>query len=388
MKPLKILFINYEYPPVGAGGGNANANIAKDLVAMGHDVHVMTGRFGDLPHREKKQGVDVIRIPTLRRRADKCTIFEMLVFLLSGLLWGLFWHRRLKPDVVGAFFSIPSGPVALLCRLLYRTPYVVALRGGDVPGFMPTDLWFYHKVTAWLNRLVWRGAFALTVNSRGLGDLANRFERHPNLNVIPNGVDQAFFSSKDSNASTVSTKKLKVLAVGRLSSQKRVDRLIESVIRLKKKGILDLELMIAGDGPLRKNLEDLALQGGVLDRQVRFLGWMDREHLIPCYRQADVFSLASDFEGMPNVVLEAMASGLAIVATSAPGTVDLVHHGENGYLVEPGQAKDFDRFFVDLLKDRAKLLRMQDQSRSMAREYTWSGVAKAYAKLSEQAREH
>lgn len=381
---MRILFINYEFPPIGAGGGNANAHIARCLVQMGHDVSVLTSHFKNLPHHEKRDGLHLIRIPTLRRHADKCTVFEMLIFLVSSLFFGCLWHRQIRPDVIVAFFSIPCGPAALLMRLCFGTPYLVALRGGDVPGFMPKQLGFYHAGTAWLTRLIWRHAFALTANSAGLGDLANQFYRHPHLAIIPNGVEEMFFYQKPESGVVSSV--LKILTVGRLSSQKRVERLIASVSRLKQKGHEDFELTVVGDGPLRSRLAELAGRGGVLDR-VKFLGWVSKEKLVHYYRAADVFGMASDFEGMPNVILEAMASGLAIVATDAAGTVELVQHGKNGFLVDRAHTELFDQFFMDLHASRDTLLRMQRRSFEFAREYTWQKVAVAYSKLCEQSRE-
>lgn len=381
---MKILFVNYEFPPIGAGGGNANWHIACQMAREGHEVSVLTSRFATLKHRENMSGVDVIRIPALRARADKCTIPEMILFLLSSLVFGIYWHFKLKPQVVVAFFSIPCGPLALLLKLLFGTPFIVALRGGDVPGFLPEQLWFYHKITAWLTRLIWRQSHAITVNSRGLGDLAQKFHAHPRLKVIPNGVEEDFFYVRPPDAKKARIGELRILAVGRLSVQKHVERLVLSVARLRKQK-KQIWLDVVGDGPLRGELENLARQLKLLDQGIRFLGWMNREELKGQYRQADVFALASDFEGMPNVVLEAMASSLAVVATAAPGTVELVEQGQNGYLIPLNELTQFDEFFMDLLDKPATLSRMQNHSHKKAKDFTWSGVSLSYLELCQEA---
>lgn len=381
---MKILFINYEFPPIGAGGGNANAHIARQLVQMGHEVSVLTSRFKNLPQDEIQDGLRLIRIPAWRRHADKCSILEMLIFMLSSLLFGWIWHKRLRPDVVVAFFSIPCGAAALLMRCCFGTPYLVALRGGDVPGFMPEQLSFYHALTAWLTRLIWSHAFALTANSSGLAALAKDFYSHPRLLVIPNGVEEKFFFARMTGEVP---RCLKILAVGRLSAQKHVERLIAAMARLKNLGRDDFELILVGDGPLRSELEEQARSSGLLDHQVKFLGWKAGEELVHCYREADVFSLASDFEGMPNVILEAMASGLAIVATDAAGTVELVRQGDNGFLLDRNHLELFEQFFMDLRAKPDTLLRMQRRSLELARDYTWQKVAAAYGRLCEQSRE-
>jgi glycosyltransferase involved in cell wall biosynthesis len=98
-----------------------------------------------------------------------------------------------------------------------------------------------------------------------------------------------------------------------------------------------------------------------------------------------VFCLSSDYEGMPNVILEAMAASLAIVATDAPGTVELVTPGHNGYLVSCGKCEDFDQAFLELKNRPGELRRMQKSSHDAASNYTWDAVARAYGDVCEKA---
>ncbi|EKD51280.1 MAG: hypothetical protein ACD_62C00293G0016 [uncultured bacterium] len=376
----KILFINYEYPPLGGGGGNATEQIAQILAQKGFDVSVCTSRYRGLRKCETVKGVRILRLPTLRRHLEKCSVFEMVVFVLSSL-----WHMvpiffRTRPDRVICFFSIPCGPAALLLKLLFGVPYIVALRGGDVPGFLPEQLARIHKVSNWLTRLVWRFSDGLTTNSQGLAALAKAFYDRKNINVIPNGVDAQYYRD---HQRTQNQDRLTILTVGRLSVQKHVERLIDSIQRLVSSGQNRIFLKIAGEGPERARLEALVGEDEKLKRQVIFLGWRDREQLVQDYHTADVFALTSDFEGMPNVILEAMAASLAIVATPAPGTVDLVFPGENGFLIPYDQLEKLDESFLFLLRDRVLLAKMQDKSCLMAREYTWEKVVDAYVDLCE-----
>lgn len=379
MIPRKILFINYEYPPLGGGGGHACSQIARQLVQMGHDVSVMTSRFKGLASFEVEEGVKLHRIPTIRRHLEKCSVFEMAVFLVMSLFYAPFLHRRKKPDVVIAFFSIPCGPAALLLNFLFKTPYVVALRGGDVPGFLPEQLSLYHRMTSGLTSWIWRRAAALTANSGGLAGLAKKFSPKACVHVIPNGVEEAFFCERVATEEHQDV--LKVLSVGRLSEQKKGSRQISVFGRLFQQGIKSIHLHIIGDGPLRADLEKQAKELGVFGETVFFHGWCDRSRIMEHYRAADVFMLTSDFEGMPNVVLEAMASSLAIVATDAPGTVELVRHGENGFLVPRDRLEDFDRIFCEFADDKATLLRQQRRSYDLAKSYTWRAVSESYAEL-------
>jgi glycosyltransferase involved in cell wall biosynthesis len=143
---------------------------------------------------------------------------------------------------------------------------------------------------------------------------------------------------------------------------------------------LECRLHIVGDGPERHNLERLAEKKGLLNQKVFFFGWCERSALFEHYRQAHVFALASDYEGMPNVILEAMASSLAIVATRAPGTDELVS-SENGFLIERDRLEDFDAAFARLHRDRALLGSLQQASHRKAEGYTWNATADSYLHL-------
>jgi glycosyltransferase involved in cell wall biosynthesis len=123
-------------------------------------------------------------------------------------------------------------------------------------------------------------------------------------------------------------------AAGRLSAEKGFDVLIRSVVALLAEG-RDLELVIVGEGEEKKNLESLAKELGAADR-IRLLGY--RGDLKEVYQALDVFALSSYREGLPNVLLEAMALEVPVVATRIAGIPRLVHDRESGLLVEPGDA--------------------------------------------------
>ncbi|HEY3476005.1 MAG TPA: glycosyltransferase, partial [Anaerolineales bacterium] len=152
---MRILIINSEYPPIGGGAGNASAHIAAQLGRMGHIVTVLTSRFGTLPHREQTGNLTIVRVAGLRRRLDRSTPLEQLLFLLAACFASLKLVPRLKPHATLAFFGLPSGAVSWLIKKIYRVPYVVSLRGGDVPGFRPYDFRMYHQLIAPFLRMIW-----------------------------------------------------------------------------------------------------------------------------------------------------------------------------------------------------------------------------------------
>ncbi|MCL2123398.1 MAG: glycosyltransferase, partial [Desulfovibrionaceae bacterium] len=139
-----ILLMNHEFPPIGGGAATAAAHIAQELRNLGAKVTVLTSAYADLPAREVWEGCEILRIPALRVRADSSNVIEMMSFLLSSLWWVVRHAAKHKADVCIAFFGIPAGPAAWLLQKRHGTSYILSLRGGDVPGFLPEALRTWH----------------------------------------------------------------------------------------------------------------------------------------------------------------------------------------------------------------------------------------------------
>src|SRR5512138_1135212 len=321
---MKILIINSEYPPVGGGAANASAHIARLLAQRGNEVVLLTSQYGNLPGEQSYDGVRVLRCPTRRAHADRSTASEQVLFILGASVRSLWLIRRFRPDVTLAFFGLPSGAVAWLLKVLAGIPYVVSLRGGDVPGFRPYDFWLYHKLAVpWLHP-IWREAAAVVANSRGLYDLAHAFDSQVDISIVPNGVDAEEFRAQAHDWSSP-----RLLSVGRVVYQKGYDVAVRALAGLKD---LPWEWSIIGDGPQLPVLERMVREQGLSDR-VHLLGWASSEQLKEQYARANVFVHPSRHEGMPNAVLEAMASELPAVATRIAGNEELIEDQETGLLV-------------------------------------------------------
>ena len=375
---MRILILNSEYPPIGGGAGNASAHIAAQLERIGYRVVVVTAQFGPLPARESRGGVTVYRVPALRRRQDRSTPLEQIAFILSASFWTLRLVPRFKPDVTLAFFGIPSGAVAWLLKKLYRIPYIISLRGGDVPGFRPYDFHLYHRLMAPFLRVIWTNAARIVANSNGLRQLANTFDARYEIPIIPNGIDLQAYSSMDRDWSFP-----RLLSVGRVVHQKGLDLAMRALGGLKQ---LTWEWRIAGDGPQMQILQSLAKELGIADR-VQFLGWQSSEQLIESYKQANVFLFPSRHEGMPNAMLEAMASGLPIIATCIAGSEELVLDDKTGYLVPSEDIESLQTALKKLLSDPARREQMGYASRAHAEaNYSWESTARQYALLLEKVK--
>lgn len=172
-------------------------------------------------------------------------------------------------------------------------------------------------------------------------------ERWGRLHVVHVGipVDQ-FTRSSDRNGSGHAPV---ILYIGRLVPEKGQAILLEAVARLTERRI-DVELQLAGDGSLRPELERIAARLGIADR-VSFLGAVGQEELHGLYERAAIFCLPSFAEGVPVVLMEAMAMGLPVVTTRIAGIPELVEHERSGVLVAPGRADELTDSLAGLLEE-------------------------------------
>ncbi|MHB1034957.1 MAG: glycosyltransferase [Pirellulales bacterium] len=251
-----------------------------------------------------------------------------------------------------------------------------------VAGERCVDSWkVWHELA--IDRFLARRTAAIVVNSSGVQDF---YARHglpaEKLVLIPNGVSPVGPSDLSrgqflaelglpSNARLVG-------AIGRLWLQKRVKDAIWAADLLK---VIrdDVHLLIAGDGPHRKRLERFRDQCEVPEK-VHFLGHRDD---VPRWLPLlDAVWLASSYEGMPNVIMEAMAAGVPVVATDIPGNRDLVAPGETGFLVPVGDRAGFARHTNNLLNDADLAKRLGEAGRRrMLQEFSVEKMVQRHVEL-------
>jgi glycosyltransferase involved in cell wall biosynthesis len=374
---MRILFINSEYPPVGAGAGNASANLARLMVKSGSQVVVVTAGFEGLPTEETTEGVRILRGPAVRKRIDRSTASEQILFIAAAAYRSLRLMPQFRPDVVLAFFGLPSGAVAWLLRRLFGIRYIVSLRGGDVPGFRPYDFWLYHRIAVPFLRLIWHGASAVVANSSGLRELARTFDSSVAIAVVPNGVDLNAYQAPHREDPFP-----RILSVGRVVHQKGLDLALAALAGLTQ---LEWDWCVAGDGPQLPALREIVRQKG-LDGRVHFVGWQRADELRKKYATANLFLFPSRHEGMPNAVLEAMASGLPVIATRIAGNEDLVEDGRTGVLVPVEDVEALQQALRELLNDAEKRESMGRAGRARVEQmYGWQPVAAQYQSILEKA---
>ncbi|MGW2565735.1 glycosyltransferase family 4 protein [Streptomyces sp. NPDC001537] len=349
-----IVQITPYYPPHLGGLERVVSNLAREQ-AKRHDVRVLTTALGsaDAPRAAREEGVAVYR-----HRAIEVA------------------HTAVAPGLAAHLARLPRDAVLHLHCAHALLPEMVALaarlRGTrfllhfhlDVDASGPLGALLPHYKEHVFGRVLRSAAGVIALTEAQAAFLTDTYRVSADrVHVVPNGVAEAYFMP----AREPAPGPLKLLYVGRLGAQKNVARLLDALHLTRQ----DVRLRIVGDGELRGRLEEQADRLGL--HHVEFSGGLLGEDLVKAYADADAFVLPSDKEGMPLVVLEAMAAGLPVVATDVSGNRELV--GDTGLLAAPepaALAEAIDTLAADQLL-RARLARAGAER---SRDYSWETVAR------------
>jgi glycosyltransferase involved in cell wall biosynthesis len=210
-----------------------------------------------------------------------------------------------------------------------------------------------------LNRRAFRASRAIIVNSADVEAYIVREYGAPaaRIRVVPNAIDLRRFQPQARTGGGP-----RIITVGRLVGQKNPLRFVTAAAALRAR-LPDARFTIVGDGPLRSAVES-AIRSAGLEGACRLTG--ERHDIETLLGDADVFWLTSDWEGMPNVVIEALACGLPVVASRVGGTADLIADGEQGFLVTPDDVAAVVARSVEILTDPALYAHMRAAARARA----------------------
>ncbi len=352
---MKLLVVTRRYPPVAGGAEHQLEIVAEALAARGHHVHVLTGRHRpDLPVREDGRGVVVERLAEPPMRVLGTAIF--LTLLAVRML-----HLRRRYDcVVASMVNETSSMAVFLARWLGRP---TVLRFGNAA------LDFAWSQRRRLGRLY---AHAARRAGRYVGQTAayvSQAERHAipseQVRIIPNAYAPRFMDARPGKCPASVDRKPSIVWCGRLDPQKDPLLLCDAVARLQEIGVIT-EAVVLGDGALRGAVENRIRERG-LTAMIRLEGHVD--DVLPHLRKADVLCLTSKDEGMPNVLLEAMAACVPVVATAVGGVPEVIEDGVTGLLVPPGNAEAMAGALQRLIEDDCLRARLADTACACVREH-------------------
>jgi len=377
---INLLMVNYEYPPIGGGAGKAHQALLREY-ALRDDLRVdvvasFCGR-GVLVEQPAAH-ITLHRVGIRKKNLHYWTKPEVLEWLIKSR--GVYDRllRENNYDLGHAFFAFPSG--WLHYRSADRLPYILSLRGSDVPGYN-IRLGIDYKLLSGLFRRIWNRADAIVANSVGLARLAGQFTPNLSIDVIANGVDtRRYFPASE----PLPLRPLRILSVSRLIRRKRLCLSIQAVQKALESG-LDVHFYIAGEGNLLGSLKKTAERLGLAER-VHFLGRIEPEQMAEVYRQNHLLLMTSRHEGMSNAMLEAMACGLPVVTTHCEGVEELIQG--NGIVVDEPSPEKIGQA-IKTLADRPSVYEaMSRASQDRAKQFSWEAAADRYQTCYRRILEH
>ncbi len=349
-KPTVAQVVGF-YPPHVGGMEVVAKEVSLELARRGYPVRVFTSDIG-----AKNEERVVMKSNYILHRLRSIELFHTPVMFTLPLRL-LFLPKNTIVHVHLAQAGIPE--IALLIAKIRRFKYIAHFHLDVEPSGKLGRLFLLYK--KYILGMTLRNADAIIVFSEEQKSLIinKYFVKENNIKIIPNGVNVKFFENKN----RIYGRPKKLLAVSRLTVQKRVDRIVEAVSMIKK----DVELAIVGDGEDRDKLKFLA--DNVARGRVRFVGEKKPEELCKYYNDADIFVIPSDKEGMSIAVLEAMSAGLPIVGSNVLGVRELVF--DTGILVNNPSPKTFAKEISKLLNDKEKIKVLSENSINKANKYSW-----------------
>ena len=366
---MRVLVLNHEYPPIGGGGGQAAQDIAKELTRRGHEITILTAHLKGLPMDEMVDNIHILRLPSLRRRPYQAGFLAMGIYILAAIRAGYHLIHRWRPDIIHVHFAVPAGAAAWVLARLTGIPYVLTAHLGDIPGGVPekTGRWFRWVFPFTIP--IWRGAAQIvTVSNYTCSLIRKHYDVSPI--VILNGINMEMLNPEE----LLVHRPPVVIFAGRFMPQKNPIELVEMLALVQD---LPWKCLMLGDGPLFDEVKRTIATHG-LEKRFYLPGWVTTPEVLTYLAQSDLLFMPSLSEGLPVVGLQALAMGLAIVASRAGGNVDLVEPGSNGFLADPGDREAFSSALRSLLSDRKALQNARQASLNLARRFDIRTVVDQY----------
>ncbi|WP_221583285.1 glycosyltransferase [Microbacterium sp. G2-8] len=334
-RPLKVLLGCDTFAPNINGAARFAERLAAGLVQRGHVVHVSA------PNQEYRQAEP--RVETIE--GEELTVHRLPSVPLPWHDWLRFvWPWRSKHYARQVLDYVRPDVVHIQSHIVIGRGLTREARKRGIPVIatnhvMPENILDFTKAPEWFNRILVREEWAdakrtfdmcaaVTTPTRKAADYLEKTADVAGVIPISCGIDMTRYTADLSPRPDK-----RIVFVGRLTSEKRIDDILRAVATFPAEDELQVELI--GDGDQRPALEALAEELGIRDRVV-FHGHVSDEELRAALTRASLFAIASIAELQSIATMEAMASGLPIVAADAVALPHLVHDGENGYLFEPG----------------------------------------------------
>lgn len=370
---MHICQITSAFLPPEEGIGNYVNGLTTQFVKKGHSVTIITRGSKGKKTNENHGDIRIIRVPFI-------PLYPFYMQIQKQLFTTAFKNIESQCDIVHIHSPLcPTIPTSLPVVATIHTPMKADTQASfQETRNLRTTLWKLSGrfISYPLEKKLIQNVDTLTVVARSVAEeLKDYPTAQKNIIVMANGIDSTLFTPAQRK-----TTEQYILFTGRLSYRKGLFDLLESARHICKK-YPQITYKITGAGILSDELQR-KIQDLDIANQVQFLGFVSREQLISLYQQATLYALPSHYEGLPTVLLEAMACGVPVVATAVSGNVDVITHGKNGLLVPPKTPEKLTEAISRVLDDETlKTTLGQNARKTIEEKYTWDIISDNYLTL-------
>jgi glycosyltransferase involved in cell wall biosynthesis len=382
MAAMRILFCNYEYPPLGGGGGVINAMLAEEM-AKDHEVTVLTSQGLGLPDECVENGVKVVRVPVFfRAQQAVANLPSMMAFVPMGIKVGKELLEKQTFDVINTHFVVPTGPVGDTLAHIANIPNVLSIHGGDI--YDPSKSMSPHRhptLRFMIKRLLRRADIVVGQSRNTLANMRRFYTPELAGSRIPLAITRPPAGAAARSDYGFGENEVLLATVGRLVARKGVDQLVTMMEQFRDEPV---RLLIMGSGPQAGALKE-EVQKRQLNDQVVFLGFVEEAEKFRILHMSDLYVSTSQHEGFGLVYLEAMACGLPVVCYDHGGQTDFLRNDKTGYIVSLNDLNLFTER-CRLLINNAELRReMGENNLEYVQEYFIDSCAAKYENLFREA---
>ena len=381
---MNILVINYEYPPIGGGGGVICKDISEEIASKGHRITVVTSHYDSLPEQEILNGVTIIRLPVVMRgKKDVASFLSMISYVPLCIRRVASLQRRERYDVINTHFAIPSGPAGQYLSDKYRIPNVLSIHGGDI--FDPSKSLSPHDTIGLkqtVRKMLKKADRVVAQSSDTKSNAEKYYGVDRKIDIVPLGIRPNTYPAKSRQDLGLPAEKYVFSTIGRLVKRKNIEDLLHIVKRIQISA--PSVLLIMGDGP-EKDFIETRIRELQLEGVVRLLGRVSDEQKYEYLNASDGYLSTAIHEGFGIVFLEAMECGLPVVCYDRGGQRDFLENGRTGYLVELGNKAEFASRLEELLKSPALRAEISSHNKEYVKEFYIGSVAQKYLSIFQEA---
>lgn len=363
---MKILLLSYEFPPVGSGTANACYYLLKEFSKIKNiNITLITSSSNKSLKQKFSNNVTIYRLDINKNnKKGPQSLKDLIIYTIKGYKLAKSLIAKEHFDLIHSFTTIPAGLIAYRLNI----PYIIDARGSDVPENNKKFISYIHRLIV---KKIIKKAKIISANSENLRNkLLLSFQKYK-IEINRNGVDSNEFRLIKNRRSSFT-----IISTSRFTQNKGLEYLIDGFYLFYEKYGYG-KLIFVGSGPTKNKIKNKTRKYK-LNKQIIFYDKIEHSKIAKIYQKADIFALPSRSEGMSNSLLEAMASGLAIIATDTGDSKRIIK--KCGIIIKKDSAEEIAEALEKYYLNKNLLKFHRENSRKQIIGYSWRKSALRYIK--------